>query len=77
MSQVYAGKTKEALDQVDPSLIIADVAGVLGNFVKYATEKAPQQAEVVEVNVCLKSHLTYSCTCTLSHTHRKGMRLKL
>ena len=49
MSQVYAGKTKGALNQVDPSLIIADVADYFGNFVKYATEKAPEQAEVVEV----------------------------
>ena len=55
MSQVYAGKTKWALDQVDPSLIIADVADYFGNFVKYATEKAPEQAEVVEVNFIIKS----------------------
>lgn len=47
LSQVYVGKTKEAVDQVDPSLIISDVSGVFGNFVKFTTD---QQAEVVEVD---------------------------
>ncbi len=49
MTQVHAGKTKEALDQVDPSLIIADVTGVFGNFVKYTTDQASEQVQVAEV----------------------------
>ena len=40
MDQVHVGKTKEALDQVDPSLTIVDVTSVFGNFVKFTITEA-------------------------------------
>ena len=85
MTQVYAGKTKEALDQVDPSLIIADVTGVFGNFVKYTTDQA-SEVQVAEVNFLFKvlhclyspvNHPIFSPTQSLpAHTHREEMHLK-
>ncbi len=55
LNQVYVGKTKEAIDQVDPSLIISDVTVIFGNFVKFTTESFSQQAKVVEVGICMGS----------------------
>ena len=37
------GKTKESLDCVDPSLSIADVTNIFGNFVKFTTDEAPER----------------------------------
>ena len=48
MTHVHVGKTKEALDQVDSSLVIVDVTSVFGNFVKFTTE-TPPEVEVIEV----------------------------
>ena len=55
LSEIYVGKTKEAIDQVDHSLIISDVTAVLGNFVKFTTDSFSQHAEVVEVGICMGS----------------------
>ena len=50
MAEVYAGRTKEALDLVDPSLVIADVTCVFGNFVKYTATADQEPMQVAEVS---------------------------
>ena len=47
MNQAHVGKTKESLDCVDPSLSIADVTSIFGNFMKFTMDEAPEQAEEV------------------------------
>ena len=78
-SQVYVGKSKEAIDQVDPSLIISDVTGVFGNFVKFTTDSVSQQAEVVKVGICMVALSCLDAYLFLfpqTHTYRGGMLLK-
>lgn len=69
MTQVHAGRTKESLDLVDSSLVIAEVVGVFGNFVKYTTDRASEQVEVCLAK-CFKGSLSKTHTC------RKEMHLK-
>lgn len=56
LSLVHVGKTKDALDLVDPALCIGEVTGIFGNFVKYSVETVPEQEEPTVVEVCLKLH---------------------
>jgi len=54
MSEVHVGKAKEALDHVDPSLTIADVTSVFGNFVKFTTETPEQDEVIIEVGITVQ-----------------------
>lgn len=67
MTQVHVGKTKEALDQVDLSLAIADVTGIFGNFVKFTTDETAGQEQVGGLWLCIAT--IYMLSCLSMHTH--------
>ena len=57
LCQVHVGRAKDTLDQVDPSLTIADVTSVFGNYVKFTIESFSKQAALVKV--CRECPLIY------------------
>lgn len=56
LSNVYVGKSKDALDLVDGSLVVLEVGPLFGQFVKFAVEASAQielELEVLILNIAM------------------------
>ena len=59
LAQVYVGKVKDALDLVQPSMVIAEVVAIFGHFIKFAVEQP--ESSVLAGQVSPRGNIKFCC----------------